>query len=438
MLKLYHEHPEFNEYSLFDTATGALRSLSSQEFQAIVPTPLPVISGQYQQRLVLDGMELFYGQTSSTHTRFPRRIYFQITRQCNLECPACFIKADRNGTHVPFEAIQRLASFMASQGVMEVRLTGGEPTLHPQFLDILHTFQEAGVYVSIASNGVICPRILDALAETGGYWLICSLDGDRETHNGYRGDTYDRILANLHFLKKSNPALRIRITTVLTKRNMGQMWHLGEVCRQIGAESITIIPLRPQVRDRDIASSMVSADEFRKVIETMVEVRAALGVKFTTTIETDFKDQIEKDPVFTKRSSCAAGREGTNLDYHDVTRTFQVYGCSYSPASDFSAPPEIRRPFLAGTFGLEEPERLLSIWRDEQCWTIYRDVSMKSEACRSCHYLENHRCTGSCPIQNIDYGSLQLDADVLAQLRRQISETAEWYCYKRLAEPGNM
>lgn len=432
MLKLFHEHPEFNEYSSFDTTTGRMTLLNAKEFHDLLPGPLPEENGAYVQRASWPGVEVFSGEKPSTHTRFPRRIYFQITRNCNLECPACFIKAHHGGAHVPVEAVMQMAEFMARHGLVEVRLTGGEPTLHPNFIEIFNAFQAAGIYVSVGTNGVMNRRTLEALAEASGYWLICSLDGDKTTHNSYRGDTYDTIIGNLRFLRDRNPSLRIRLTTVLTKQNMGQMWHLGEVCRDIGAESITIIPLRPQVRDPAIKSLMVTAGEFRKVIETMVEIRAAMGVRFTTTIETDYKEQIERDPVFTKRSSCAAGREGTNLDYDEATKTFQVYGCSYSPASDLVASPEIRQPFLAGTFGLNDPDKFLAIWRDELRWTLFRDLTLKSADCRECRYLQHHLCTGSCPIQNVDYDSLQLGNDVMEQLREQISGTAEWYCYHQV------
>ncbi len=434
MLKLFHEHPEFNEFSLFDTTTGRMSLLAAEDFNALLPGSLPEENGEYIQHAKWPGMELFFGAKPSTHTRFPRRIYFQITRSCNLECPACFIKAHRAGTHVPVNAVMQMISFLSRHGLAEVRLTGGEPTLHPNFIEILHAFQAAGVYVSVGTNGVINQRTLEALAEARGYWLICSLDGNKTTHNSYRGDTYDTILGNLRFLRERNPLLRIRLTTVLTRQNMDQMWHLGQVCREIGAESITIIPLRPQVRDPAIKSSMVTAREFRKVIETMVEVRAAMGVRFTTTIETDYKEQIERDPVFTKRSSCAAGREGTNLDYDEATKTFQVYGCSYSPASDLAASPEIRKPFLAGTFGLDEPEKFLTIWRDDLRWTLFRDLSLKSAACRECVYLHHNLCTGSCPIQNVDYDSLQLNKDVFEQLKKQVAATAEWYCYHQVTD----
>ena len=315
---------------------------------------------------------------------------------------------------------------------MEVRLTGGEPTTHPDFFDILQKFQEEDVYVSVATNGVMDRRTLDRLCEEQNLWVICSVDGNRKTHNRYRPGTFDHIMENLRYLKERNPSTRLRLTTVLTKENIGQMYELGEICKSVDAESITVIPLRPQVRCPEIKEEMVTAQEFRQVIEDLVDAKERLGIRFTTTIETDYFDNIYRDPVVRKRSSCAAGREGTNLDYDAGRSRFIVYGCSYSPAPDLDANPEIRRPFLAGEFPIDGVEGFLDIWRDEPAWTIYRDLSLKSEECKECEYFANHQCVGSCPIQNIDYSSIRADKDVLVQLREQIERTGEHYCYKRV------
>lgn len=434
MLKLYKEHPEFDEFTQFDTKTGKLVAINEDKFKSFLPEGFQErsVTEHPIQRIETPGGIIFTGETSDTHTRFPRRIYFQITRYCNLECPTCFIKAGKDGSHVPASAAMDIAEFMGQNGLIEARLTGGEPTLHPAFFDILHKFQEKNVYVSVATNGVMNQRTLDALCEEKNLWVICSIDGDRETHNRYRPNTFDRIVRNLRYLKSRNPETRLRLTTVLTRENKGQMYELGELTRSLGAESITVIPLRPQVRDPKIKYDMVTAEEFREVIEDLVRAKEELGIRVTTTIETDYKKQIYADPVFRKRSSCAAGREGTNLDYDAEREEFVVYGCSYSPAVDLRADPKVRKPFLAGTFPIQDFSRFLDIWRDESAWTIFRDISLKSEDCTGCEYFTKHQCVGSCPIQNLDYSSLDVSRDMLAQLKEQICHTSEWYCYKKI------
>lgn len=434
MLKLYKEHKEFNEFSRFDTEKGKLEPIAQKEFEKFLPNGFKEKFSNEKpiQRVETEKAVIFTGETPETHTRFPRRVYFQITRYCNLECPTCFIKAGKDGAHVPTGAIMDIAEFMGQNGLIEVRLTGGEPTTHPDFFDILHKFHEENVYISVATNGVMSQRTLDALCEEKNLWVICSIDGNRETHNRYRPNTFDRIVRNLRYLKSRNPETRLRLTTVLTKENKGQMYELGELTKSLGAESITVIPLRPQVRDLRVKYDMVTAEEFRRVIEDLVMAKERLGINVTTTIETDYQKHIYADPVFRKRSSCAAGREGTNLDYDSEKREFIVYGCSYSPAVDLKADLNIRKPFLAGTFPLHDVPKFLDIWRDESAWTIFRDLSLKSDDCGGCEYFRKHKCVGSCPIQNVDYSLIKVSADVLEQLKTQIRNNSEWYCYKRL------
>ncbi len=283
---------------------------------------------------------------------------------------------------------------------------------------------------TLATNGVFSKRVRERLAEQN-LWVICSIDGDRDTHNHYRPGTFDTIMENLRYLKSKNPGMRLRLTTVLTRRNKGQMRQLGTICRDLDAESITVIPLRPQVRNPEAAADMIDAGEFKKVLRELVEVKHELGVKFTTTLETEFAEEIYRDPVFRKRSSCAAGREGTNLDYDAARGRFFLYGCSYCPASDLDAAPALRAPFVAGSFPADEPHKFLEIWRDDKAWKLFRDLDIRWSQCKDCHYFKR-ACTGSCPIQNLDYTKIDMDEDVLEQLRRQIAGTAEWYCYKNI------
>jgi MoaA/NifB/PqqE/SkfB family radical SAM enzyme len=436
MKKIYLEHPVFDACSVFDTETGHLTTIDEGELLRLRPDVPP--AGDTAPGVVRRdgaGLVAFEGEINPRRTRFPRRIYFQITRRCNLSCPYCFLEAGPGQAHVPTAAVLDMAGFCAANGLMEVRLTGGEPTTHPDFFEIVDAFRERGVYISVATNGVIGEPVVRGLAEREGIWVIVSLDGPREVHERYRPGTFDTILRRLRLLKELAPAIRLRLTSVLTVHNLPHIFELCRVERELGAESLTIIPLRPQVRDSEVIGEMVTASQFRWAVEEMVRAQRELGVKVTTTIETDFAAQFHRDLVFRKRAACAAGREATNLDYDAAAGRFQVYGCSYSPAADLSAAPAIRRPFLAGTFPTDRPADLLSIWRDDQSWQIFREDAFKAAECLDCEYLTRHQCVGSCPIQNVDYPSIDVSDDVLEQIRTQLGRTAEWYCYQRIS-PG--
>lgn len=435
-LRFYEESPVFDAFTQFDTTSGRLKAVSADEFHRALAGTDNRSPGTAEgiERYDANGVTVFRGETSANRTRFPRRVYFQITRNCNLECPYCFLKSGSGLPHVPTEAVLEVASFLGRNGLTEVRLTGGEPTTHPDFFRILDAFREQGVYVSVATNGLLGRRTLDALAERPHLWVICSVDGKQETHDAYRPASFERVVANLKYLKQKQPDIRLRLTAVLTRRNKDEIRELAETARVVDAESVTVIPLRPQLRDPAIQAEMITAPQFRQVLQQIVRVTEDLGVRMTTTLATDYESAIYQDPIVRKRGACAAGREATNLDYDAARGVFVVYGCSYSPASDLDAPPSIRRPFLAGEFPPGRAEDFLQIWRNDAAWAIYRDAAFKATQCQACSYYQRQQCVGSCPIQNVDYASLDADADVLDQLQCQLSQTAEWYCYQRILQ----
>jgi MoaA/NifB/PqqE/SkfB family radical SAM enzyme len=414
MIKLYQEHPEFNEFTVFNTLTGELKTVTPEYFED-------------EKR----NAQTYSGLNMSTHTNFPRRVYFQITRNCNLMCDYCFIKAENNKNHLDSNIIFELSEYFGKKGLMEVRLTGGEPTTHPDFIQIVQKFKKENVYVSVATNGVWSQSIFDFFCNEKNIWLIVSIDGNKEIHNKYRNNSYKKVLDNLIQLKKKNPEIRLRLNTVLTKENVDDLEHLAKLTQQLGAESITLIPLRPQVRNASIRNQMLSANEFRDAIESMVRYKQKYGIKFTTTIETKYKKDILKDAVFEKKSSCAAGREGTNLDFDNKRKLLMMYACSYCPASDLNENQVLREPFLAGEFNYTDIERFGEIWNDDSNWTLFRDLNLKSDDCKICGEL-GISCTGSCPIQNINLDILDENISIKEEIMKQMKSNAEWYCYKKL------
>ena len=414
MIKLFREHEEFGGFGKFDTNNGQLSQITESEFNSLRKLEIPT-----------------YFNNNFNHTIFPRRIYFQITRYCDLMCDYCFIRADKSQKHLDTNTIFNLADYFGRQGLMEVRLTGGEPTLHPDFEKIYEKFRENNIYVSVATNGIWNKKTLEYLGKQRNIWLIISIDGSRHIHNRFRKNSYDKIVKNILNLKSVNPECRIRINTVLTQENYKETEHLALLTRQFDAESITLIPLRPQVRNRNVTNKMLRPEQFKQVIIEMIGLKEKYGIKFTTTIETEFKEKIMPDKIFRKKSSCAAGREGTNLDFDFETKKLFLYGCSYCPASDLKELPKVRQPFVAGELNYNEIGKIKEIWDNDSNWTVFRNLDLKSNNCKNCNELGN-RCTGSCPIQNIDLTNVNFESNLISQLAEQMQQNAEWYCYKGL------
>lgn len=93
----------------------------------------------------------------------------EITSSCNLTCPMCYASSAPGGKHLSLDeckqAIDRLVEVEGRPEVLQ--LSGGEPTIHPQFLEILEYAMSQPIdYVQINTNGIRFanqPELLDAI-----------------------------------------------------------------------------------------------------------------------------------------------------------------------------------------------------------------------------------------------------------------------------------
>ena len=98
----------------------------------------------------------------------------EITSSCNLECPMCFASSGPGGKHLSFEECRRaIDRLVAVEGRPEIlQLSGGEPTIHPEFLSIWRYACDQPIdIVMINTNGLRLAHdqaLVDALAERRG------------------------------------------------------------------------------------------------------------------------------------------------------------------------------------------------------------------------------------------------------------------------------
>ena len=130
----------------------------------------------------------------------------EITSRCNLACSTCFASAGGGYDLTLAQVEEMLARFVDAEGRPElVQISGGEPTIHPQILDILAAAKRCGVQeVMLNTNGVRLahePEFVRELAKANPT-IYLQFDGLRaSTHEALRGadlrDMKQRALDNL-------------------------------------------------------------------------------------------------------------------------------------------------------------------------------------------------------------------------------------------------
>jgi MoaA/NifB/PqqE/SkfB family radical SAM enzyme len=140
----------------------------------------------------------------------PIRIYFEITRVCNGCCTYCLNDSgsalqDMLSTDEMFKIIDTLGK----DSVFEVRLTGGEVTLHPEYEALAKWIHDNGMVLSINSNLLVDKKILDRLIDLRPSLLVTSVDGTKESHCLTRGNGYEQIVSNIITLRNNQIPIRI-------------------------------------------------------------------------------------------------------------------------------------------------------------------------------------------------------------------------------------
>lgn len=97
--------------------------------------------------------------------------FIEITTRCNMRCPVCYAAADTTGKDVPYEDVARMLEAISREDKdTHLVLTGGEPTIHPDFFRILKKASELGLIrrTFVATNCItiadkeFCRKVFDA------------------------------------------------------------------------------------------------------------------------------------------------------------------------------------------------------------------------------------------------------------------------------------
>jgi MoaA/NifB/PqqE/SkfB family radical SAM enzyme len=170
-------------------------------------------------------------------------LIFFVTSRCNSKCRTCFYWKELNAQDdLSFPEIEQLSQTMPR--FAEVWLSGGEPTLREELVDVLALFHRRnGVRsVNFPANGLLPEKLLQVLEATFAACpelrvnLNLALDGIGATHDSIRGvpGNFERALASLERLgelRRRERRLRLHVNSVVCRENVEEMLPLGELLR---------------------------------------------------------------------------------------------------------------------------------------------------------------------------------------------------------------
>jgi SynChlorMet cassette radical SAM/SPASM protein ScmF len=326
--------------------------------------------------------------------RYPlRQIYFYLTEGCNLRCRHCWVLAD-------FETSRQTAGFLYPEllrhvvvqarplGLETVKLTGGEPLLHPRLPQILEIIKTADLRLIVETNGVLLtPKIARALAECRHPHVSVSLDGtEAETHEWVRGvpGCYQAALQGIAHLVDAG--IRPQIIFSMMRRNRDQIEGIIKLAQELGAKSLKF----------NIIQSSPRADRLEEDQETLtVQEVLELGrwVEQELSPQAEIPILFHHPPAFRPLSLMfAASGNGDGVCGIQGILGVLADG-SYALCGIGGNVPEL-------VFGHAARDRLADVWHDHPVLQEIREglPQRLTGICGEC--LVRSRCLGFCLAQN--------------------------------------
>ena len=160
----------------------------------------------------------------------------EITSSCNLKCPMCFAASGPGGKHLSMDEAKRaIDRLVQSEGRPEVlQLSGGEPTIHPEFTDILeYALAQPIDYIMINTNGLRFAKDDGLVATIAQHKqrmeIYFQLDGlNEETSIALRGESL--VPQKLRALEKLGEA-GVHVTLVATLQGGVNLDQIGPLVR---------------------------------------------------------------------------------------------------------------------------------------------------------------------------------------------------------------
>ncbi|MGB3304037.1 mycofactocin radical SAM maturase [Gordonia sp. (in: high G+C Gram-positive bacteria)] len=306
----------------------------------------------------------------------PICLTWELTYACNLSCVHCLSSSGkRDPRELSTEQCKAIIDELQRMQVFYVNIGGGEPTVRPDFWELVDYATDHQVGVKFSTNGLrITPEVAERLAASDYVDVQISLDGaTAEVNDAVRGaGSFDMAVKALENLSNAGFG-DAKISVVMTRHNVSQLDEFKALADRYGA-TLRITRLRPSGRGADVWDDLhPQPEQQRELYDWLV----AHGDRVLT-----------GDSFFHLSAFGGAGGALPGLNLCGAGRVV----CLIDPIGDvYACPFAIHENFLAGNIttdgGFQE------IWQRSELFTELREPQ-SAGACASCNHYDS--CRGGC------------------------------------------
>ena len=176
--------------------------------------------------------------------------YLEITSKCNLHCRHCYnSSSSENTAHLSRETISTCLEYFSNNNVLDLTISGGEPLLHPDIVNILQDAHERGFRTLLATNGTLLSEELVKHIQPYVMYYQISVDGNKPTHEAMRGTgSYEAAFRGVYRLCAEGLQKQTRLRMTISHTNSDSIPYLIEEAAHLGLEAVHFSIIRSQGR----------------------------------------------------------------------------------------------------------------------------------------------------------------------------------------------
>ena len=213
-------------------------------------------------------------QTTGARPGFGPVVVWNATKTCNLECVHCYADAEikRFAGELTTEEAQRMIEDLASMNIPALLISGGEPLVRPDILDLAEYASALGVRVTFSTNGtLIDEKKAERLAKIGVTYVGISIDGGEARHDRFRGKVgaFQGAIRGIRNCRAAGIRVGVRFT--VTQENLGELEEIFRVVERENIGRLCLYHLVYAGRGSYLAGIDLSVDEKRNMMNRLVE-----------------------------------------------------------------------------------------------------------------------------------------------------------------------
>jgi len=323
-------------------------------------------------------------------------IYFYLAEGCNLRCRHCWIQPPFESEkkpkfpYVDLKTFRHIVDQGLELGLIAVKLTGGEPLIHPEIEKIIECIHEKDLKLNIETNGTTLTPELARLIMSSKKRVALSISLDShlaKIHEWVRGvkGSFNATLNGVKCMRDAG--YRPQIIMSVMRRNSGHVEDLVKLAESIGAGSVKFNPVTPTARGQKLhemgeALSVEELLELGRFVDDDLQPRSKIRLIYAYTAAFRSVRNIKNRP---------------NLSGCGIFRSIGVLGTGkYALCGIGESLPEF-------VFGDARTDSLKEIWNHTPLLNEIRAglPSKLTGVCSDCVLKEG--CMGSCIANNYNF-----------------------------------